>query len=148
MRRHEDGFVGVGRSRAVAALRLVGVRAPLVREHPGVRPEAHHLVTQPAVVELVEQCVRGGHELSWLSGLRGGDRLRELRRPEVRIDDAVDVLPELEPEPQVALRDGLVHACEPRASAGPLAAAGRTEPLRSRGGGAPRARAESAPKWR
>ena len=40
----EDGFVGVGRPDAVAALDLVGVRAGLARQHAGVGAQADDLV--------------------------------------------------------------------------------------------------------
>ena len=111
MRGREDRFVGVGRPDAVAALDLVGVRRRLAGEHAGVRAQADHLVAQPAVVELVEQGLRVGDERPRLDGRRGLDRRRQLRRSEVGVDDPVDVPAELQPQPEVALRDG--HRQEP-----------------------------------
>ena len=87
MRGREDGFVGVGRPHAVAALDLVGVRAGLARQHAGVGAQADHLVAQPAVLELVEQRLCVGDERPRVDRRLRVDRRRQLRRAEVRVDD-------------------------------------------------------------
>jgi hypothetical protein len=51
---------GVDRPHAVAPVDLVGVRAGLARQHAGVGAQADDLVAEPAVLELVEQRLRGG----------------------------------------------------------------------------------------
>jgi hypothetical protein len=58
----EDGLVGEGRSHAVARFHLVRVRAGLARQDAGVGAQPGYLVTQPAVLELVEQRLCGGDE--------------------------------------------------------------------------------------
>ena len=109
VRGREDGFVGIGRPHAVAPLDLVGVRAGLARQHAGVGAQADHLVTQPAVLELVEQKLCGGYERP-----RGDRRLRvdsrrQLRRAVVRVDDPFDVPAELQAQPEIALHDRQGH---------------------------------------
>jgi hypothetical protein len=115
VRRSEDGFVGVGRPHAEAAVRLVGERAGLACQHAGVGAHSDHLVAQPAVLELVEQGFCSRDERSRLEGRLGVDSRRELRRSEVRVDDPLKVAAELQPQPQVPLGDGLRrfanHAC-------------------------------------
>ena len=116
MRGREDGFVGVGRPHAVAALDLVGVRAGLARQHAGVGAQADHLVAQPAVLELVEQSLRGGDERPRLDRRLRVDGGGQLGRAEVGVDDPFDVPAELEPQPEVALRGGLGHVVSVRRS--------------------------------
>jgi len=108
VRRSEDGFVGVGRPDAVAALRLVGIRAWLSRQHARVRADADHLIAQPAVLELVEQRLCGGDEGSRLDRRLGLDRRHQLRRSEVCVDEPIDVTTELQPQLQVPLGNGRV----------------------------------------
>ena len=68
VRGREHGLVGAGRPHAVASLHLVGVRTGLAREHAGVGAQADHLVAQPAVVQVVEQGLRGGDEVRGSTG--------------------------------------------------------------------------------
>ncbi len=114
MRGCEDGFVGIGRPHAVAALDLVGVRAGLARQHAGVGAQTDHLVAQPAVLELVEQRLGGGDELSRVDRRLRVDGGRQLRRAVVGVDDPFDVPAELQPQPEVALRSGLGHTASLR----------------------------------
>ena len=103
---------------AVAALDLVGVRDVLAREHAGVGSQPADLISEPAAALLVEirgrddglrQGVRVGREIAGIDQRLRGDRGRELGRPVVRVDEAVDVPAEPEPEGQVAL-DHVGHA--------------------------------------
>ena len=112
----EDGFVGVGRPHAVAALHLVGVRAGLACQRAGVGAQADHLVAQPAVLELVEQRFCSGDECSRFDRRLRVDGGRQLRRAVVGVDDPFDVPAELQPQPEVALGSGLGHHGEPTAS--------------------------------
>ncbi len=105
VRGREDRLVGVRRSHAVAALDLVGVRERLACQHAGVGAQADHLVAQPAVLELVEQLLCGGNERPRLGGRRSLDLRRPLGRPEVRIDQPVDVAAELQPQADVPARE-------------------------------------------
>ena len=105
----EDGFVGVGRPHAVAALHLVGVRAGLASQHAGAGAQPDHLVAQPAVLELVEQRLSRGDERSRLDRRLRVDGGRQLRRAVVGVDDPFDVPAKLQPQPEVALRSGLGH---------------------------------------
>ena len=113
MRGREDGFVGEGRSHAVAALHLVGVRAGLARQHAGVRAQADDLVAQPAVLELVEQRLGGRHERPRVDRRLGLDGGRQLRRAVVGVDDPVDMAADLQAEPEVALDDSTRSRGEP-----------------------------------
>ena len=107
VRRGEGGFVGMRRPHAVAALHLVGVRAGLPCQHAGVGSQADDLVVQPAVLDLAEQRLCVGDECPRLDRRLRVDGGGELRRPEVGVDDAVDVPADLQPESEVALRGGL-----------------------------------------
>jgi hypothetical protein len=115
VRGREHGLVGVRRPHAVAPLDLVGVRAGLARQHAGVGAKPHHLVAEPAVLELVEERLGGRDERARLDRRLGVDRGGRLGRPEVRVDDPVDVAAELEAQPDVALGGGLGHGGQPTA---------------------------------
>jgi hypothetical protein len=99
----EDGFVGVGRADGIAPLHLVRIRAGLARQYAGVRSQADHLVAQPAVLELVEQRLRLGHERRGIRRRLRVDGGRQPRRAEVGVDDALDVTAELQAQPEIAL---------------------------------------------
>lgn len=85
----------MGRPHAVAAVDLVGVRDRLARQHAGVRAQPDDLVAQPAILELVEQRLRGGDDRPQLHPRLCVDGGRQLRRPVVGVDDPVDVAAEL-----------------------------------------------------
>jgi hypothetical protein len=109
VRRGEDVLVGERRPQPVAALHLVGVRGGVAGERARVGAQARGLVAEPAVGDLVEQCLGVLDEKPRLDGLRGRDRLGQLGRPVVRVDDSVDVTAEPEAEQEVALGDGSGH---------------------------------------
>ena len=99
---------------AVALLDLVGVREALAREHAGVGAETVDLIRQPASslgVELGGARHVGGERIRLRRQLGGVDRrcgvggLCELGRAVVGVDEPVDVLPEREPQRQIALDD-------------------------------------------
>ena len=95
VRGREDDFVGVGRPHAVAPLDLVGVRGGLACQHARVRAQPGRLVPQPAVLELVEERLRGGYERSRIDRWLRVDGGRQLGRAVVRVDDPVDVAADL-----------------------------------------------------
>src|SRR5215204_471504 len=105
----EDGLLGPARADAVAALHFVGVRGGLTCKCSGVRPQAHDLVAQPTVLELAEEPVRVGDERSRLHRRLRVNGGLEVGRAEVRVDEAVDVAPEPEAEPDVALGGRVGH---------------------------------------
>ena len=110
VRGREHRLVGVGRPHAVAALGLVGERPALAGEHAGVDPQAGDLVAQPAVLELVEQRLAPRRRSA--AGSTGGaavDLRRQLGRPEVGVDHALDVAVDLQAEPEVALGERSGH---------------------------------------
>ena len=106
VRGREDVLAGVSRPDAVAPLDLVGVGPRLAGQHACIGAQPGHLVAQPAVRELVEQRLRRADERSGLDERLRLDGCGELRRAEVRIDHPVGEPPELQPEPEVALRGG------------------------------------------
>ena len=118
MRGCEDGFVGVGRPHAVVALHLVGVRAGLACQRAGAGAHAHHLVAQPAVLELVEQGFCSCDECSRFDRRLRVDGGRQLRRAVVGVDDPFGVPAELQPQPEVALGSGLGHTASLRRPGG------------------------------
>src|SRR5205823_5256618 len=82
---------------------LIGVRQLSAREHTGIGRARTHLVAQPAVLELAGERVGVGRELRRVDQLLGLDLLLQLGWAAVRVDNAVDMLPEPEPQLEVAL---------------------------------------------
>jgi hypothetical protein len=115
VRSGEDGFVGVGRPQAVAALHLAGVRAGLARQHAGIGAHADHLVAQPTVLELVEQPLRLADECPRIYRRLRVDGGRQLRRAVVSVHDPLDVAADLQAQAEVPLFRGLGHRGEPTA---------------------------------
>ena len=105
----EDRLVRVDGANAVAPLDLVGVRAHLAREHPGVGVQPDDLVAQPAVVQLAEEAFRAGDEHARVDRRLCVDGGLELGRAVVRIDEPFDMSAELQPEPDIALGGGFGH---------------------------------------
>ena len=103
-----DGERGSHGTHAVAGLDLVGIRQLLAGQHARVRRAPGDLVAQPAVRNLGEQRLPVGCELLGRNELLGVDLRLQLGRAVVRVDQAVDVPPEPQPEHEIAL--GEIHA--------------------------------------
>jgi hypothetical protein len=141
--RGEDVLVGERRPHAVAALDLVRVRGGIAGEGARVGAQARDLIAEPAVGDVVEQCLGVVDETARLDRLCGRDRRGQPGRPVVRVDDPVDVAAEPEAQQEVALGDGPGHATSLRVAPrrpgrfGPLSRAA-AEPARRRSRGRPR----------
>ena len=114
MRGGEDRLVGAVGPHAVAPLHLVGVRADSPASTPAYvrRPRTWSRSQPSSSSSSSALCV--GDERSRLDGRLAVDLGGQLRRPEVRVDDPVDVAAELEPEPDVALGGRVDHAARLR----------------------------------
>jgi len=96
---------------AVAALDLVEIRDLLPGENARVDADASELVAEPAGARVAEPGLRelGGQHVRvrgegfGRSKSLGGHRVREPRRTVVGVDEPVDVLPQPEPQCEVAL---------------------------------------------
>ena len=82
-----------------------------------VRRAAEHLVGEPAVVEVGEQRIAVGGEHARVGLLLRVDALLQPGRAVIRVDEAVDVLAEAQPELEVAL--GGRHGAASKSAAWP-----------------------------
>ena len=99
-----DGIVDPRRAHAVTALDLVPVGDRVAGEHVSVRGAAVDLIGEPTVVELGEKRVGVRCELRNADWILSVDLRLQLGRSVVGVDEPFDMLPEPQPEDEVALR--------------------------------------------
>ena len=111
--------------RGTARVHADPLRDGLPRQHARIGPQPDRLVAQPAVLQLIKQRLHGGDKLAWLDRRRDRDPSSQLGRPEVGVNDPLNVPSDPKPEPQVPLGDRsrrvappgvlvvLDHGCEP-----------------------------------
>ena len=73
------------------------------------RMEPAHLIPQPPVVDLAQELLGVRGKLGRVPQRLGLDAFGQLRRPGVRVDDAVHMPAEPQPELQIAPGDPLRH---------------------------------------